>query len=246
MAFDIESLNLDDMPLEGLEEAFDAWSPALEFPPAIRPGKHSAIISDLRDASVKNNVLNVSVDLECKGNGEDGEKVTFVRLSGKMFPRFRDGVVSSQILDLIKSSGIDQKPKSNKDLLAIIKYLQDGNKFVSFKSDLRTYCTVCANKVLFAATSVEPEGTSVEEVKAAQTMAYNILSAMPAEEAKRINKEIRKAGTKHSSAKAIPLGASGRHLDIVKCPGCEADLRVQVNIVNWLVGQNVPTDATPF
>ena len=45
MSFDITTLQLDEAPLEGLEQAYENWQEQPEFPPALKPGKHIAVIS---------------------------------------------------------------------------------------------------------------------------------------------------------------------------------------------------------
>jgi len=223
MSFDIESLNLDETPLEGLEEAAEKWVESPEFPPAIKPGKHSGIITSIRDMTGDNGILKVTLDLECRDSESYGEKINFQRFSSKLFQR-RDGTVTSQLLDLIKSSGIEQKPRSLKDLAEILNFLMTDEKFVNFQSDLRTYCSACGNNKLMEITG---EATA-EDAKVA-------LQNMEQSEKNKAYNDVRKAAEKHKNARAIPINqATGRHLDSVECPDCGADLRVNAAIVRWL------------
>jgi hypothetical protein len=234
MSFDISELALDDTPLEGLEQAANDWQEQPEFPPALNPGKHSAAIT-IREGKLENGILKVTLDLECKGGNEDGEKLNFVRLSGKMFT-LRDGRTTSQILDVIKSSGIEGVPKSQKDLGEMLKHIQDTGKLVNFQSDLRTYCSTCASNKMLELTGELTDDAAKEKLK-----------AMPAEQSKPIYDAIRKAAEKHRNYKAIPMGPNGRHVDTVECPTCKQELRVQADVTRWLrpSGGNV-TGAVPF
>ena len=221
MSFDINELQLDDTPIEGLAEAAENWAEQPEFPPAIKPGKHQAAIT-VQEAQVVDSVIKLVLDLECKGGDEDGERLTFQRVSSKMFQK-RDGSYTSQLLDMIMSRGLEGTPKSNKDLMEMVKHIQDTAKLVNFQSDLGTWCKNCASVAMLDVTGAQTE----EEAKAT-------LTAMEPEAYKAAYKEIRTKAEKNRNHRSIPLGPNGRHVDEVECKDCGATLRVNANISRWL------------
>lgn len=239
--FDINTLNLDDTPIEGMEEAFEHWQEARDFPPPPKPGKKSAIIADIREVKQNNGILNIQLDLTLKGGEDDGHALNFTRLSSKMFER--GGVRTSQVIDFFKSAGVAQAPQTNKQIGMLLTHMKDAATTVNFQVDWRAYCMDCGNKVL-----MEQTGELTDE--AARNMLVNILMTDP-KRGVEIQKTVRKAGEKFRSYKSFPEAPNAQagpdgfvaRQDVVKCPTCGAELRAQANITRWLR----PTiEPTPF
>lgn len=224
MTFSIEDLNLSDAPIEGVEEAFANWQEPSEFPPPPPPGKHSAVIKDIRDAKEQDGVLKVVLDLELRGGEGDQKPLNFVRLSGKMFER--QGTRTSQLLDFVKSAGMQQVPRSNKEFAAALKRLMDSAQTVNFQLDWRAYCSNCASTKLLELTG--------EQTDDAARDALNAMYSSDAAAAKKIRDEVSKVGTKAKNYKGFPEGHNGLRSDTFDCPACGQELRAQANITRWL------------
>jgi hypothetical protein len=233
MPLDIEAMNLDDTPIEGIEQAFENWQEPQEFPPPPPPGKHSAIIKDIRECKEANHVLSVTLDLEVRGGEADARPLNFVRLSGKMFDR--GGYRTSQLLDFVKSAGAQQVPHSNKEFAILLKFLQDQGKTVNFQLDWRAYCSSCANSKLMELTA------TVTDEAAKDALAY--LRQTDGKKFNEVRSAVGKVGTKFKNYKAFPLVPNtDQRKDLVDCPTCGAELRAQANITRWLrpSGGDVP------
>ena len=225
MPLDLESMNLDDTPIEGIEQAFENWQEPQEFPPPPPPGKHSAIIKDIREAKENDHVLTVTLDLEVRGGDADGKPLNFVRLSGRMFER--GGYRTSQLLDFIKSAGAQQVPHSNKEFALLLKSLMEQAKTVNFQLDWRAYCTSCAATKLMELTA------TVTDEAAKGALAY--LMQTDREKGLKVRNEVSKVGTKFKNYKAFPVVPNtDQRKDLVDCPQCGAELRAQANITRWL------------
>ena len=230
--FDISALNLDDSPIEGIEEAFQNWSEPQEFPPPPPPGKKSAVVASIRDMKQLNGNLSVNLDMTLKGGADDGKPLNFVRLSGKMFER--GGVRTSQLLDFVKSSGAQQVPNSNLQFAQYLKRMVDAGTLVYFQVDWRAYCTNCANTALMDETG--------EQTDAAAAAALEELRRSDGRRAAEIQKKVRAAGEQFKHYRTFPempggvKGADGvvPRKDIVNCPKCGQELRAQANITRWL------------
>ena len=241
--FDVESLNLDDSPIDGIEEAFQNWSEPQEFPPPPPPGKKSAVVTQIRDMKQNAGVLSVVLDLQLRGGEDEGKPLNFVRLSGKMYDRTSSHTRTSQLLDFIKSGGVQQVPNSNKQFAQCIQRMIDAATLAYFQVDWRAYCTNCANTKLMEETGEvtdDAAGAALDDIKRTD-------SRRGAE----IQKKVRQAGEKFKNYRAFPeiagatKGADGMvpRKDIVNCPTCGQELRAQANITRWLKS---PMDSTPF
>lgn len=230
--FDITSLNLDDSPIEGIEEAFAAWQEPAEFPPPPPPGKKSAVVAMIRDMKQVNGNLSVNLDLKLKGGTDDDKPLNFVRLSGKMFER--NGARTSQLLDFVKSSGAQQAPTSNKLFAICIQRMIDAGTLVYFQVDWRAYCSNCANTKLMEETG--------EVTDAAAGAALEDIKRTDSRRGAEIQKRVRQAGEKFKNYRTFPEIAGAQkdehgvvpRKDIVNCPTCGQELRAQANITRWL------------
>jgi len=228
--FDIESLNLDNTPIEGIEEAFDNWEEPSEFPPPPQPGKKSAVVAAIREMRETANadgkkVLHVTIDLKMRGGDDEDKAINFVRLSGTMFDRASGR--SSQLLDFVKSSGVQQVPATNLQFAQYIKQMVDKATLVYFQVDWQGYCSNCANNCMMAETG---EMTDAAAREALEEIRRNDLQRF-----RDIKKKVGKEGTKFKNYRQFPElpGGNGRK-DSVDCPVCGQEVRARANITRWL------------
>ena len=219
MTLDIESLNLSDDPIEGLEEAFDNWQepPAFGAPPAAGPQRATFAIDT---ASSADGVLKFELTYTIVGGADDAKTIRFQRISSKMFER-RDGTRTSQVIDLLMSAGVQQRPHSLKEVAQVMKSASEGGKIASFQHDWRGACMDCYKAKLRELTGTDND----DAAKVAATKAQR--------------KEADKFAVKFKNFKAFPVGTSGERLIEVKCPVCGGDIRAQSNIVRFLAPGSV-------
>ena len=222
---DIEAMGLSEEPIEGLDEAFEQWQPDSDLPPT-RPGKHQASVREIQDQEVRNDNLFLTLGFDLKGGEEDGEQFNFVRLDS-FLRKGMDGVVRSGILNMVKSSGIEGKATSLKELAELVNHLIATGRTTNFKTGLETYCKDCAADKRMEITGCESD----EDAKVAMQAMENTEENKYARS--RAYRDVAKAARKHTTS-GIPKRADGRHVPTVECPVHHTELKVRPVIVQWL------------
>jgi len=122
------------------------------------------------------------------------------------------------MLDLVKSAGIAQAPRSNQEFFVALKGLKERGPGASFSTqiDWRGFCTTCYDKKLMALTA---------------TMVGEAAKAVATPEQKR---EASKYATKAKNYRAFPTNANGLKADSFICQDCKDEVRAQVNIQRFI------------
>jgi hypothetical protein len=212
-------LNFSDEPLD-VQQAFDEWEPAPEFAPPPPAGVYQMYLSNLRE--IKENETKVgkrvfaTFDLRISGGQFDDRAINYQRVNNVEFER-KDGKKSSFMLDLIKSAGIQQAPRSNKDFANILQNMAEGGPQFTFKAqvDWEGVCSVCRDKSMMASTNT----TTLDEAKVAAT--------------KDTWDTARKASVKAKNARAFPLNQNGSRKEEFICAECGNQVRAQVKITRF-------------
>ena len=88
---------------------FDNYKDASEFPPPVPKGKYTLVQDGVPEfASNAPGVLTATTHHKINGGEHDGRRVTYVRISTKVFDR--DGVKVSQAADYLRAIGSSDKP----------------------------------------------------------------------------------------------------------------------------------------
>jgi hypothetical protein len=230
VTFNIEELNLSDVPLEAMDTAFDNWDEALPFQPPPSPGPQSAIIdpdsaevkADLLDDNTQ--VIKANITFLIRGGKDDNGRVSFVRVSSKPFTRRgKNGdVKTSQIMDIVKSTGYAEPIHSLKDLGAAFNNVIQMARLVRFDLDWRGFCSTCyANKLIELTKSA-----TIEEAKQKASLEQIKLAS--------------KFATKAKSYRAFPSGTNGDRMPMLDCPVCGSEVRAQANITRYLAPMEIP------
>ena len=218
MNIDLEKLNIPDEEIEGLAAAFEEWEEPQLFPPPVGPGPKNAIIADAElNFNQGTKILNGQFSFSIQGGEDDGGRVSFVRLSSKMFSR--NGNQSSQMLDMVKSSGIDRKPSTIRDLAETIQDIAENEKKLRIDTDLEAYCKKCAEAAKRELLGLE-EDADDDDVKIA-------MKELKGNELKKFRTAFRKASTPFRNYKSIPKDSKGKYVDSVTCPVCGDVLTVR-------------------
>ena len=221
---DIEGLGLSEAPIEGIQEVFENWEEQNEFPPLPTPGKHSFLVTDIRDLKQgEDGVLTAVLDLEVKDGGtEDGKRVNFVRVSTRK-SQFTERV---GLVDLARSAGCYQVPSSNREWGLYLKGLVDTQTPVRNQGDWRAFCTACNSNMLMKLTQCDTD-------QAAQnTMDY--MRKTEPDKARGIQKQVSKFATVANNYKQFPENGKGGRVEAVSCKNCQAEIRAQYNVTRWL------------
>jgi hypothetical protein len=218
-----EPMNFSDEPLELSQSDFDDWAPAPEFAPPPPAATYSVYVSEIREEkefdTQKGKRYSATIDLRIIGGEYDDRAITWQRLSNTEFERKQDGRRTSQLMDLIKSAGIPQAPRSNREYSVALHGLHDRGPAAPFKVqiDWRGFCTSCYEKALMAATGA---GTP-EEAKAAASGEDKGTAS--------------KGAVKAKNYRGFPSNPAGGKADTFVCPDCGEEVRAQVRIVRFTV-----------
>jgi len=145
--------------------------------------------------------------------------------------RARGGRLPSDIIDMVRSSGIEGVPRTSHDLIEMIDNLQKTGRCVNFKTNLEATCSDCAKEVLM-------KETETDTIEAAYEALTAIQQSDP-ERAKAIRKAEREARTPFKSARAIKVDPETKQfVSEVECPRCHKMLFVRPRIALWLAPSN--------
>jgi|WetSurMetagenome_2_1015567.scaffolds.fasta_scaffold11627_5 hypothetical protein len=216
----MSELNFSDEPIDSQTD-FDNWEPAPEFAPPPAAGTYRTYVSEIREAkefdAKAGKRLNATLDFRIVGGQYDDRAITWQRISNAEFER-RDGHRSSMMLDLVKSAGIQQAPRSNKEFYLTLQSLKDRGPAGLFGTqiDWRGFCTGCYEKALMAVTGT----TNSEAAKAVAT----------GEQKGTASKEAVKA----KNYRAFPTTPNGSKADSFICKDCQGEVRAQVKVQRFL------------
>ncbi len=214
-----DELNFSDEQLE-TQQSFDDWEPAPEFAPPPPAATYRTYLSEIREAKEfearVGKRLTATIDLRIVGGQYDDRAITWQRVSNAEMQR-RNGKTSSMMLDMIKSAGIAQAPRSNREFYQVLQSLKDQGPAKSFGTqiDWRGFCTTCYEKKL-----MELTGLSVDNAKA---------NATPDQK-----KEASKYATKAKGYRSFPTTNNGGKADSFICNDCKNEVRAQVNIQRFI------------
>ena len=217
-----EPMNFSDEPLD-TQQQFDDWTPPPEFAPPPSAGTFSAYVSEIRDEkefdTQKGKRYQATVDFRIIGGDQDDRAITWQRLSNTTFERRSDGKTSSQMLDLIKSAGVSQAPRSNREFSSVLHGLYDRAKGASFKVQIEWegFCMSCYEKELMQVTG---KGTAAEAK-----------SEATGEQKKSASKSAMKA-KRYRDFPEMENG-NGRK-DTFICADCNAEVRARVKVVRFM------------
>jgi hypothetical protein len=208
-----------DEPLN-IESDFDQWQEAPEFAPSVPAKTYRLYVAQIReekevDAAVGRR-LNVTLDFKIIGGEYDDRSITFQRLSNIEFKR-RDGKQTSFLLDLLKSAGVQQAPRSNKDFSLLLHQLLDRGPSAPFggDADWRGFCTNCNDIALMKATGRDNAKDAKDAASSEQ------------------KKEAAKYATKAKSHRGFPIGPDGQRKDTFICKDCGNEIQAQVRVTRF-------------
>lgn len=216
-----EPMNFSDEPLTVSQQDFDDWQPAPEYAPPPPAGTYQMYVGEIREEkefeTQKGKRYSTTLDFRIVGGEYDDRAVTWQRLSNTEYERKVDGRKTSQLLDLIKSAGIAQIPRSNREYSVVVHGLHDRGIGATFKGqmDWRGFCTGCYEKALMDATGC----STAEDAKAAATGEQKGDAA--------------KVAVKAKNFRAFPVDGNGKKMDAFVCNDCGAEVRAQVRIVRF-------------
>jgi hypothetical protein len=215
-----DEMNFSDDPIE-TQQSYDEWEPAPEFAPPPVAGTYRTYVSEIREAKefdAKNGKrLTATLDFRIVGGQYDERAITWQRVSNAEMTR-SNGKTSSMLLDLAKSAGIAQAPRSNKEFYTVIQGLKDRGPGASFSTqiDWRGFCTTCYENKLKELTGTQ----TLDDAKAAATPEQK--------------KAASKFATKAKNYRGFPSTNNGARADSFICPVCKDEVRAQVQIQRFL------------
>jgi hypothetical protein len=208
--------NFSDEQLD-TQTDFDQWEPAPEFAPPPPAATYRMYVSSVRDIAEKDSAkgkrIFATLDLRIQGGQFDDRAVNFQRVNNVEFQR-RDGHKTSFMLDLLKSAGVQQAPRSNKEFAVALQGLADRGPSASFSAQLdwEGVCSTCRDKSLMATTNQ----TDIQVAK-------NVAQKDDWDKA-------RTASMKFKNYRAFPTNGNGTKNDSPICSECGESIRAQVNI----------------
>jgi hypothetical protein len=157
------------------------------------------------------------LDFCIQGGEFDGRSINYQRLNNIEFTR-KDGKRTSFMLDMLKSGGLMQAPKSNRDFVVALHGFADAGPSVMFKAqiDWEATCMTCRDKFLMSVTST----SDIESAKAAAS--------------KEDWDNARKASVKAKNYRSFPMNPNGSRKDTFICPDCKEEVRAQVQIKRFV------------
>lgn len=219
-------VQFSDEPIEGIEKSFEEWVQPPEFAPPPPAGTYRVYIDQIRSEEEFNAIVDgrevkryrCVLDLRILGGAHDGRVITFQRLTNRENLRKATGTTASQLLDVVKATGVSSAdlPNSNKKFSLFVRTMKDRGAAMSFgvQIDWRGFCGTCYERKLMELTGTVTADAAKDAAKSSPDC-FN---------------EASDYATKAKNYRGFPPNPAGGLKDSFICDTCREEVRASVRL----------------